>query len=165
MLIAKSSFRYMKNMRLCLYMCNDDWNIDHRRWSKKMLPLEGPTLKKIIHSFMTEGWHGCHSKNVFLTQNNASCSLQCILGQRSWYQEQWRSDPYFGDHPWNSPHADCEATDRLKIKLKNIRDQMKDTDSFFFCKKIGFFILERYEFYHQKKSHPFVTRESVVNTC
>ena len=27
-------------------MCIDDWNIDHRRWSKKMLSLRGPTFKK-----------------------------------------------------------------------------------------------------------------------
>ena len=27
-------------------MCNDDWNIDHRRWSEKMSSLGGPTLKK-----------------------------------------------------------------------------------------------------------------------
>jgi hypothetical protein len=27
-------------------MCNDDWNIGHRKWSKKMLSLGGPTLKK-----------------------------------------------------------------------------------------------------------------------
>ena len=27
--------------------CIDDWNIDYRRWSKKILSLERPTLKKI----------------------------------------------------------------------------------------------------------------------
>jgi hypothetical protein len=29
-------------------MCNDDWNIGHRKWSKKMLSLGVPTLKNGI---------------------------------------------------------------------------------------------------------------------
>ena len=28
-------------------MCNDDWNIDHRRWSKRCLLTRGPNLKKM----------------------------------------------------------------------------------------------------------------------
>ena len=27
-------------------MCNDDWNIDHRRWSEKMFSSRGPNIKK-----------------------------------------------------------------------------------------------------------------------
>ena len=30
----------------CVICTNDDWNIDHRKWLKKMSSLQGPTLKK-----------------------------------------------------------------------------------------------------------------------
>ena len=29
-----------------MYMCNDDWNIGYRWWSKKILSLVGPTFYK-----------------------------------------------------------------------------------------------------------------------
>ena len=41
--------QHVKKIVIC-NMCNDDWNIDHRRWSKdgqKMSSLGGPNIKKI----------------------------------------------------------------------------------------------------------------------
>ena len=36
-------------------MCNDDWNTDHRRWSKKMSPHKrGPKQKKVFPEFWIE---------------------------------------------------------------------------------------------------------------
>ena len=45
-------------------MFNDDWNIDHRRWSKKMPFLGGPTFKKIIILFSSPNYKvfGCLSR-------------------------------------------------------------------------------------------------------
>ena len=37
--------RHLKDCNL-KYVCNDDWNIDHRRWSENMSSIGGPTFKK-----------------------------------------------------------------------------------------------------------------------
>ena len=79
-MIAKASLEH-EEMQSVNLMCNDDRNIDHRRWSKKMLSLGVPTFTKkhthvSVSSFSAFSFQNilsrCFSTVIFLCSSSSS---------------------------------------------------------------------------------------------
>ena len=65
-------------------MCNDDWNIDLRRWSEYVSSLEGTTLKKYLYYLFTNVIDpGLLQDSLFLQFKFVKFEEQGDLG-RSW---------------------------------------------------------------------------------